>query len=781
MDTFTPLELIRAHPWSHSFFTTYALSLSFFEAVVLDALVRQNVERTVILADVDGVRAALAEYGSRCAGRVYEVEPVAVAHGCFHAKLMALTSSTEAHLVVGSGNLTFGGWGSNLECVEHLHPGIAGDAFDDAADFLESLASAPWIKHHVEAPCVALAEALRRFASTGVRSGSVRLVHSLDRSIRGQIAEFATDLGGAERLTLAAPFHDAIALDRLCDELGLDEAFVHSHSAGTVAGSFGSNWPGGSKAKPVAIASFAHDSRRLHAKAFEIVCRRGRIVLSGSANATLAALDHGRNVELCVARIQRNPVIGWHVAPAFPPPSAAPAPEGETGHVEEGVLRAVLDGDVLNGWILTPFPPGLAAVARVEVSGSTAIGETSVSSEGKFTMPPRDIEQEAWTAHRLILRVTSAAGPFASGFVSFTAFAEIKRHLGSVSSNMLAVLGGTETPQDIAAVMSWFFEHPEYLVVPSGAGGGQHHPAPAQGEVAVSTLFSPNSVEMADGQTSDTSGKSSWRRFMELIFARFRQPRGPTDAEDEDDGVPDDDGAADHDASKPHRVPRGPEPQFDVIDKLLDRMLARSAEERSHAFAFARFYCDRVALNPVQVRSYLDKLIVAFIDGPPLPADGEALASAVLVWSADLPPADDLERVPRVARRRLLRVGTAVDGPMPDMTLVQGFARALTPNVDFSDLWDKIRSGRTPQEEIRAFRLAGAGASLGSEYPHLIETPELSKITTSERKMLIFMTRYNGFCPRCHIALPSGQAHHLREGGVARADCCGRILLCEEI
>src|ERR1035437_1763966 len=152
MDTFSPLDLIRAHPWSHSFFTTYALSLSFFEAVVLDALVRQNVERTLILADIDGVRTALAEYGSRCAGRVYEVEPVAVDDGCFHPKLMPLTSPQEAHLVVGSGNLTFGGWGSNLECVEHLHPGVAADAFDDAADFLESLASAPGIKHHVQEP-----------------------------------------------------------------------------------------------------------------------------------------------------------------------------------------------------------------------------------------------------------------------------------------------------------------------------------------------------------------------------------------------------------------------------------------------------------------------------------------------------------------------------------------------------------------------------------------------------------------------------------------------------
>ena len=265
MDTFPPLDLIRAHPWTHSLFTTYALSLSFFEAVVLDAFVRQNVERTLILADIDGVRAAIAEYGSRCAGRVYEVEPVAVDDGCFHPKLMALTSPTEAHLVVGSGNLTFGGWGSNLECVEHLHPGVAGDAFHDAADFLELLARAPWIRHRVEKPCEALAGELRRFASSGVRNGNIRLVHCLERSILDQMAEFSTDLGGAERLTLAAPFHDGVALDRLCGQLGLDHAYVHSHSGGMVSGSFGSHWPGGTKAEPVAIALFADDPRRLHA------------------------------------------------------------------------------------------------------------------------------------------------------------------------------------------------------------------------------------------------------------------------------------------------------------------------------------------------------------------------------------------------------------------------------------------------------------------------------------------------------------------------------------
>jgi hypothetical protein len=782
MDTFSPLDLIRAHPWSHSFFTTYALSLSFFEAVVLDALVRQNVERTLILADIDGVRTAVAEYGSRCAGRVYEVEPVAVDHGCFHPKLMALTSATEAHLVVGSGNLTFGGWGSNLECVEHLHPGVAGDAFDDAADFLESLASAPGIKHHVQEPCSALAEELRQFASAGDRSGNIRLLHSLDRSILEQLGQFSEELGGAERLTVASPFHDGTALDRLCSQLGVDHAYVHSHAAGTVAGSFGSNWPGGTKARPVTIASFAGDPRRLHAKAFEIICRKGRIVLSGSANATLAALGYGHNVELCVARMQRNPVVGWLAAPSSAPPSSALAPTEETEHKEEGVLRAILEGDVLNGWILTPFPAGSAAVSRVTASSCIHVGETLVTGEGKFTMTGRDIEREAWTARRLILKVTSASGATASGFVSFSAFAEIKRHLGGVSSRLLAVLGGTETPDDVAAVIIWFSEHPEYLSAPSGGGGGPHHPAPAQGEVSVSTLLNPNGFEMTHSYPGDTSGTESWRRFVDLILACFRQPRGPIGAEDEsEEGGPDDDGAG-QDASKRPRVEPKRERQFNFLEKLLDDMLGGSSAQRSHAFWLAHFVCDRVEPDPVQVKSYLYRLMSAFVDEPPLAADREATAAAVLVWSTDLPSRDDLLRVPRVVRRRLLRMGATVDGPMPDMQLVQGFTRALAPNVDFVDLWDKIRSVRTAQEEIKSFRLAGAGASLGPEFPFLIGTQELSKITASEHKQLMFMTRFDPFCPHCHLALPLGQASRLREVGVARAlNCCGHIVLCEEI
>ncbi|MGR3495497.1 hypothetical protein, partial [Citreimonas sp.] len=111
-----PLDLISAAPWRRAAFTTYALSLSFFEAVLLDALLRGGGRNALILADPEGVRAGLSEEGARRVGRDYEIEAVACAnHGVFHAKVGALFGDDDAHLLVGSGNLTFAGWGGNLE------------------------------------------------------------------------------------------------------------------------------------------------------------------------------------------------------------------------------------------------------------------------------------------------------------------------------------------------------------------------------------------------------------------------------------------------------------------------------------------------------------------------------------------------------------------------------------------------------------------------------------------------------------------------------------------
>lgn len=89
--TLAPLDLVSAHPWQRVTFTTYALSLSFFEAVILDALIRGGGREALILADVDGVRASLSEQGAQRVGKDYEVEPVSVSSGVFHPKISVLS------------------------------------------------------------------------------------------------------------------------------------------------------------------------------------------------------------------------------------------------------------------------------------------------------------------------------------------------------------------------------------------------------------------------------------------------------------------------------------------------------------------------------------------------------------------------------------------------------------------------------------------------------------------------------------------------------------------
>ncbi len=98
--TFAPLDLVSAYPWRRAVLTTYALSLSFFEAVILGALVRGDGRESLILADVQGVRASLSEQGAHLVGKNYEVEPVSVTGGVFHPKISVFTAEEECHLLI---------------------------------------------------------------------------------------------------------------------------------------------------------------------------------------------------------------------------------------------------------------------------------------------------------------------------------------------------------------------------------------------------------------------------------------------------------------------------------------------------------------------------------------------------------------------------------------------------------------------------------------------------------------------------------------------------------
>ena len=157
----------------------------------------------MVLADVNGVRASLSEQGAQRVGMDYEVEPVAVTNGVFHPKVSVFTSADQCHVLVGSGNLTFSGWGGNCEVLEHLHSGFAPEAIADTAEFFERISEHPRIRHGAARLCADVATDLRRSVQSRTSNRDVRLIHNLDRSIAEQIASAAADLGGAQRLVAA--------------------------------------------------------------------------------------------------------------------------------------------------------------------------------------------------------------------------------------------------------------------------------------------------------------------------------------------------------------------------------------------------------------------------------------------------------------------------------------------------------------------------------------------------------------------------------------------------
>jgi hypothetical protein len=790
MRSFSTLDLLGARHWNSALFTTYSLSLAYFEAVVLSALVNGGVDRTFVLADIAGVRAALSEHGARQAGRSYQVEPVAVDRGyCLHAKLTALVAEDDAHLIIGSGNLTAGGYGGNLECAEHLHPSFAADVFDDVAAFLEALGTTDTARHAAIGPCGSMADDLRRRAAGAARTGSIRAVSSLEGAIIDQLAGFADELGGARRLTIASPFFDGgAAIDALRGAMGLDHVNIHAHPTGSVASAAGMAWPTQAKTpiRAVTVEPLEESRRPLHAKVFEVVCRRGRLIMSGSANGTLAALTHGRNIELSVVRILREPSVGWRLSPAEPLHADVVAADDDAeAEAEIGILRAEMSGDVLEGQVLTGFPAGEAELLDLTGSGPLRLATTTVSADGHFAVATRSLEMEGWRARRLVIRLQSSAdGRIAEGLVHFPDIGAITRRAGPVAARLLALIAGNDTPDDVAAVMTWFHDHPEHL---QSRVSGSHGGPPTERTNAIASvagLVDPQPVITSRGPGGSEEG-AGWRRFMVQVWAAFTTPGSSIQVahSGEDPGEDEDEPSTPAVANK--GVDDGISNATERFDRLFDKLLGEDDGrcDLGAAVQITQYVCERLRLPEGQVERYLDRLLMAMADADIPDSDGMAMAGIVLVATARKQGASKSAAL-RGARRRLLRLGVPIASGPPDMEFVRGFVRVLAPNLDSATLWAAIQGIRTYHEEVAAYWQTPPGAVDKADFPALAglrDWDELAKATTADRRRMHYLSRCAATCPKHHMTLPDADADALSNIGVARtANCCKELILLGE-
>jgi len=793
-------ELVGAASWSTAVFTTYALSLSFFEAVVLDQLVRRRSATPMVFADVAGVRSALSEYGARRVGRDYDLEPVALRDGVFHAKVAVLAEDgdADAHLVVGSGNLTFGGWAGNLECVEHLHPSFAADAFADAEDFFLALALEDRIQHEAFNSLERLGARLGRAARSGSANGRIRFLHSLSGALLRQIADHAFELGGAQRLVAAAPFWDdgGRALANLCAALDLDHAHVHAHHPfGVVQAGVADNWPRNPsldvRAVRVAAIFEAAEQRPLHAKMFEVLCRRGRLLVSGSANGSRQALGQTGNVEAVVLRIWRQPQVGWKLDPSDPLPPRETGSETEPEAVEtSSVLRAELDRERLKGRVFGPFPSGPASAFQVSVDGPQLLAETAVDANGAFELEAASLEVEAWRSGRLILRLMSGTA-VAEGFVAFRDLQEVRRRAGPAMSSLLAVMGHLDAPEDALALMSWFQEHPEALTATdaeaSGGSASSHDEAEAEAYTDPAALLrvGPNN---SPGWTHTGGAAPAWKRFLTRLMGALAEPRPAFGASGEDDpdlGAGETVEAAARRAKRraqdAERRGRQSAKALRVFDTVFDRMLERATSGTDHSglLALTQYVCQRLAPDPALGRSYLNRLIDAFVAAG-APDALPAAAGAVMAGAAIEP---DLAPAARRARGRLRKLGWDLHGPQPDTGPAAGFLRPFDAPADPEAIWRAIQATRTPAEEIRAYRQA---LEAGAPRPHLdwlaslAEWPLLAAAYDADpRRREVRFVEVDALRCRCnYTALPSAARLRLHSARIVRAPC-GHVLLCE--
>jgi hypothetical protein len=109
-------DFCRERGFPHALFLTYSFDPLFFERVPLRDLERGGSRNIVIAADAGQLREAMAQSLEQLVhlGRSYVLAETVTAN-TFHPKLIARLSPTEGRIWIGTGNLTYTGWGGNQE------------------------------------------------------------------------------------------------------------------------------------------------------------------------------------------------------------------------------------------------------------------------------------------------------------------------------------------------------------------------------------------------------------------------------------------------------------------------------------------------------------------------------------------------------------------------------------------------------------------------------------------------------------------------------------------
>jgi hypothetical protein len=325
---------------------TFNSNLGFFERAAL-ARVRARGARVTIVSDADMVHAD--PEAVRFAGRSYlDGRAICRAGGAFHPKLIVTLGEQQAAVLIGSGNVSPGGWIDNAELWTLLRASVDDGApatIGAVADFLDGLPDQVRFTPGVTDVLPQISAGLRSFPVGEVGP-------QLVSTVSGRIIDQLPVLTSSDHLIVATPFHDrnAEATTRLRSQLQPRTVEV-LHQKHTLFD--GERMAAALETMNGSVARI-EDGRYHHGKLIEWHGPMGKTALTGSPNCSRAALlrslAEGGNCELgLVAPLVESlrPRTGDVEAPATIANREWDDSQQQLAETPAGLLAVILEPDGL--------------------------------------------------------------------------------------------------------------------------------------------------------------------------------------------------------------------------------------------------------------------------------------------------------------------------------------------------------------------------------------------------------------------------------------------------
>lgn len=800
---FSPRELLLAGKWSSLLFTTYSLSLSFLESVPL-AAVNRSFKNFKVLADLSGYLSSLSDVGAIGVGRDYDLVPIKVLGGVFHPKISLLADEGgNVRATVGSGNLSFGGWGYNNEVLEVLRPGRDSQCFADMAAMLEAISNEsmrgnrltclrpPGLDHFIE---------IASRSSQAPGEGRSRMLHTMDGSLIPQIREMTDELGGVRRLNVLSPFFSkhhgvkALAEGLECEDVAVAVPPVAPSIFDFVAAS-----AVGFNVKSVSSGLF-EDSRSLHSKLYDIECARGRLIVTGSANATTPALL-GQNVEAVVVRpVDLALSFGWRETSradnritAEREPSEAPG-AGLVADYNGGVIVGRVIGEAIDedweAFLSAGTRRQRVGLVRVDEKGSfsfeppPAMDPIALGSAAQVILIRGEIELRGWLVLRDLIQAISRRGPIA-------------RAIGRI-------LSGLDTLNDVGAILDYFARDPKLLFDAAERSGGGRNDRRGmmrlyEGDLAA--LRATSALDMASKWSGLGAGHSG-DALIEALIRHFATalPASNDDASDDEDdaALPRKRGGKGEKDKQPTRRQRLQKPlvetAFDRLFKKLDEHPPGSNRVPGLFILFDMMIqiVPRTEAPDELLSVLIEKWMRAAADARPTETDPTLLDQCMSILTARM-VIENPALAPRMHGVLQSWLGRALDDDFK--LLFEPYSEGLEERRIYpggtADEWKRAWSNITNStthwgiiDELRRAILAGASNIVLPECVSAEEGMAIKKAadgTGRPGKIVYITSRRTGAasCPGCNIVLATEQRSRLRKDRIAscKGISCSRVII----